>query len=109
MRRLWGGLGCMLATLVSTAGCATKDFAMRPPKHPEEIMVPPEQDRKFSLPPEYPKETLNQDDIRRPGAPSGLNGMPGGGMGGRGGGMGGMGPGMGGMGGMAPNMGGRPY
>ena len=109
MRRVWGGLSWMLATLLSAAGCGTKDYTMRPPKHPEEIILPPEEDRKYSLPPEYPKETLNQDDTRKPGAPTGLNGMPGGGPGGRGSGMSGMGPGMGGMGSGMGGMGGRPY
>jgi hypothetical protein len=104
MRRVWGGLCGVLATLLSVVGCGSKDFTMRPPKHPEEITLPPEEDRKFSLPPEYPKETLNQDDMRKPGTPNGLNSMP---MNGRGG-MGGMAPGGMGAGSMG-GMGGRPY
>jgi hypothetical protein len=103
MRRLWGGLSWLLATLLGVAGCGTKEVTLRPPKHPEEITVPPQQDDKFSNPPEYPKESLNQDEGRKSSGPNGLNSMPNaGGRGGMGG--GGMGGGMGGGG-----MGGRPY
>jgi len=97
----------MLAIIAMAVGCSSRDIAMKPPKHPEEIAVPPVEDGKFSKPPQYPEDTLNQGDPTR--AQNGRNG-PGGGpnlnamnMGGRGG-MGGSGMGMpgtmGGMGGM---------
>ena len=101
----------MLATLLGAIGCANQDITLRPPKHPEELVVPPIADAKFSNPPKYPEGTLNQGDPNRmPGSGgvpnmSAMNGMGGGGMGGMGGGMGGMGGGMGGMGGMGGGMG----
>jgi len=103
----------MLAILFGTIGCAGQDITLRPPKHPEDIVVPPLAEAKFSNPPKYPEGTLNQNDPSRfpsgggGGTPnmSAMNGM--GAMNGRGGmgGMGGMGGGMGGMGGMGGGMG----
>jgi hypothetical protein len=86
----------MLATVCGIVGCASADIAPRPPKHPEEIVVPPVEDGKFSNPPKYPDGTLNQNDPGRqpnttnpmggPGGPPGAGGMNGmGGMGGMGG------------------------
>jgi hypothetical protein len=100
MRRSWRGLKLMLVIAVTAVGCSSRDIAMKPPKHPEEIAVPPVEDGKFSKPPQYPDGTLNQGDPTRAqngGAPN-LNAMNG--MGSRGG-MGGNG-----MGGIPPNMGG---
>ncbi len=114
MRRLWDGLGLLLATALGMAGCAAPDITLRPPKHPEEITVPPLEDTKYSNPPKYPEGTLNQEaSANSPNGPGGAGGPPGaGGMGGRGGmggggGMGGMGGG--GMGGAGGGYGGRGY
>jgi hypothetical protein len=104
MRRLWDGLGVVLAALFGVAGCASSDVALQRPKHPEEINVPPESDSKFSQPPKYPDGYLNKD---MPGKntdfPNGPNGPPGAGglngMGGRSGGMSGPNYGAGGVGG----------
>jgi hypothetical protein len=100
----------MLAIAVMAVGCSSRDIAMKPPKHPEEIAVPPVEDGKFSKPPVYPEGTLNQGDPTR--AQNGRNGPGGGpnlnamnGMGGRGS-MGGGGMGMGGMPGSMGGMGG---
>jgi hypothetical protein len=86
----------MLAVVVAVAGCSSRDIALKPPKHPEEITVPPLADAKFSKPPVYPEGTLNQGDpSRAQNRPGGPNGMPNvGAMSGMGG-MGGMGGGMG--------------
>jgi hypothetical protein len=68
-------------------GCADRDAHLRPPKHPEEYTVPPEDDPRFAQPTNYPKSTLFQDMIHKPegepGAPGGA-GMRAGGMGGPG-------------------------
>jgi hypothetical protein len=87
MRRVWCLLGLPLATLFGTLGCADPDRYLRPPKHPEEYTVPPENDPRFAQPVSYPKSSLFQDSIHKP---DGEPGAPGGGM--RGAGMGG--PGM---------------
>lgn len=93
MRRPWRGLRLLLALAGAAVGCSSRDIALKPPKHAEEIAVPPLEDGKFSKPPEYPAGSLNQSDTAQ-----------GGGRGGRGGpgGMPNMGAmnGMGGMGGM---------
>jgi hypothetical protein len=106
MRRRWQGLKLMAAVVVAATGCSSRDIALRPPKHPEEIAVPPLADAKFSKPPLYPEGTLNQGDPSRARAQAGgLNGMPNmsamngmGGMGGMGGGMPGANGSLGGMG-----------
>ena len=100
MRRLRQGLGLLLTIGLGMVGCADRNIALRPPKHPEEILVPPEADGKYSTPPKYPEPTNANDDERA--ARGGGGGQPNvgamntGGMGGGMGGMGGMG--MGGMG-----------
>jgi hypothetical protein len=108
MRRLWQGLKLMSVAVVAAAGCSSRDIALRPPKHPEEIAVPPLADAKFSKPPIYPEGTLNQGDPSRArNQPGGLNSMPNmsamngmGAMGGGGMGMPGANGSLGGMGGM---------
>jgi hypothetical protein len=105
-RRLWQGLRVVLALVATLGGCSSRDIALKPPKHHEEIVVPPVEEAKFSKPPQYPAEVLNQDAMAKTG-PNGVNGMPNmsamngmgamGAMNGRGG--------MGGMGGISPGMG----
>jgi hypothetical protein len=103
MRRPWRELKLMLAIAVAAVGCSSREIVMKPPKHPEEIAVPPPEDGKFSKPPEYPAGTLNQGDPALAqgggrggrGGPGGPGGMPN---------MGAMGGGMGGMGGMPGSM-----
>jgi hypothetical protein len=101
MRRLRHGLELTLLMALAAVGCANRDIALRPPKRPEELVLPPVADGRFSSPPRYP-EALNQDlDPDRRGI--GQGGVPNVGamnMGGMGGGMGGMGGGMPMMGGM---------
>jgi hypothetical protein len=108
MRRLRHGLELILLIVLAVGGCAHRDVSLRPPKRPEELVVPPVADGRFSTPPRYP-EALNQDlDPERRGAGQGgtpnVGAMNMGGMGGGMGGMGGMGGGMPMMGGMGGNM-----
>jgi hypothetical protein len=109
MRRLGDGLTLLLTTVLGMAGCASADITLKPPKHPEEIAVPPLEEARFSSPPKYPEGTLNQNDPSKssngPGGPGGVPNMsamnsmnsmsgrggPGAGYAGPGGGMGGRG------------------
>src|SRR5579885_3406030 len=102
MCRLRQRLELTLLMALAVLGCAHRnDIPLRPPKRPEELVVPPLADGRFSSPPKYP-ESLNPDlDPERRGI--GQGGVPNVGamnMGGMGGGMGGLGamPMMGGMG-----------
>lgn len=61
MRRMWMGLRLLAAALVATAGCASNQPDIRPPKTPDALRTPPEDDPRFSQPPEYPAGTLNRD------------------------------------------------
>jgi hypothetical protein len=87
MRRAWYLLGLPVATLLGALGCANPDAHLRPPKHPEEFTVPPENDPRFAQPVSYPKSSLFQDMIHKPDtdpATPGGAGMRGPGMGGAG-------------------------
>ncbi len=79
-------LGLLLGMLLGLMGCQSAEVRTRPPKAPEDYSPPPEQDLRFSQPPEYPKDTLNKDNLIRPkdsNDPSGAGGMGGGGPGAR--------------------------
>jgi hypothetical protein len=79
-RRLRGSLGLLLAALVGLVGCTPPNNQLRPPKRPEEYVVPPEEDLRFSTPPDYPKDLLNKDNLIRPkDTTPGLPGTQGGG------------------------------
>jgi hypothetical protein len=88
MRRLSIWLGLPLATLLGAAGCANMDN-LKPPKHPDEYRLPPENDATYSEPTKYDKKLLNEDHIslaadadQSSGPGGGLRGPGGGGMGG---------------------------
>jgi hypothetical protein len=102
MRRTWGSIGILAVLLAALAGCEpTLKQKLRPPDPPERYDLPPVEDARFQKPIEFPKGTLNQDEIKKLKEKDDANakqGPGGGGMGGKmGGGLGG-GPG-GGMGG----------
>jgi hypothetical protein len=77
-RRCWQGFGLVVTALVGLAGCSSPNAQLRPPKPPEEYVVPPEEDLRFSQPPEYPKELLNKDNLIQPKNSTGGPGNPGG-------------------------------
>jgi hypothetical protein len=59
----------MAARLVGVAllafiGCKASESDLKPPLH-EVYNLPPADDARFSAPPAFPKETLNQDSIRK--------------------------------------------
>lgn len=92
MRGRWLTLGWLGTGLLIAAGCKTPQPNLKPPPHPEELTVPPQDDPRFSKPPAYPEDTLNQFPNKK--KQSGNQGPPRTGFGGSGmgGGMGGMGP-----------------
>jgi len=93
MRRTREALGLLLAALISTVGCTSSDAHLKPPKHPEEYNVPPD-DLRYSKPPEFPKEVMDEDLLTKKAKDAkgdkdgqgkfGASGMGGGGAGGNG-------------------------
>jgi hypothetical protein len=69
-------MGWLSAALLGIVGCFTMEKEnLKPPPHPEEFILPPSDDPRFSSFIAYPKETLNADTIKKeqdttPGAPS---------------------------------------
>ena len=93
MRRTWSW-ATLLSLLVALAGCYSVDrHKVKPPKHEEQYILPPQDQAKWDQPLEYPKGTLNQDMIKKKAEQDkdikpGMNGAGGGprmGMGGGGG------------------------
>jgi hypothetical protein len=66
MRGMWivaRGLGVALLCL---PGCWwNSEEHLRPPKRPEEFLLPPEDDPRFSSAPSYPKGLLNRDYLKK--------------------------------------------
>jgi hypothetical protein len=56
-----------LLALLLVSGCATERQQIKPPTRPEEYIIPPSDDPRFSQPVAYPKGTLNQDMIPKSG------------------------------------------
>jgi len=106
MRRPWVGVFGVGAALLAAAGCKTggpdvgsalltvvgwkkTEPNLKPPPHPEEFDVPPEDDARFSDPMSYPPETLKEDLTKKnhkdplegPGGPGGSHFGGGPGMG----------------------------
>lgn len=112
MRRMRQGLGLLAMLALGASGCAERNITLRPPKHPDEIVVPPVADGRFKQPPKYPEsvnKNINNDPERMAAGGGGQPNLGAMNMGGMGGGMGGLG-GMGGMmGGMGGGYNGRGY
>jgi hypothetical protein len=96
MRGTWNGLGTIGAALLCLAGCWTTDAPIKPPPNPEEFVIPPADDPRFSAPPAFPEKSLNQGlpkkdkELLDPAnglRPPGRNGLGAGGLGGGGPGM----------------------
>jgi hypothetical protein len=87
----------LLAALLGLSGCMSTQRKIEQPKRVEEYVVPPTDETRFSSPISFPKDTLNQNLIKKdiggpPGTPmngprgfgaGGPGSMNGGGMGGR--------------------------
>ncbi len=96
MRRMRQGLGLLCTLILGVLGCADRNISLRPPKHPDEIVLPPQADSRFANPPIYPEVSnpnKDPDRVAGGGTPN-VGAMNMGGMGGGGMGM----PGMGAMG-----------
>jgi hypothetical protein len=82
MRRwTWGVKRGWCLGLLLLAGCWTTNWTakkeQRPPKHPEEFVVPPETASRFSAPPDFPQE-MQKDrfaKMQRPDVPAPGMGM----------------------------------
>jgi hypothetical protein len=48
------------SALLGLAGCWTTEPQLKPPPAPEEYVIPPADDPRFSAPPAFPPNTLNQ-------------------------------------------------
>lgn len=70
MCRRWTGPGLLLAALAAFAGCWTTDQPIKPPPRPEEFLLPPAHDARFSSYPTYPEKTLNQGLLKKDRDPS---------------------------------------
>lgn len=83
----FGYRAAVLATCLAGAlGCASSRGPDLKTPVPEQYVLPPESDSRFSQPPEYPREVLNKEPIKAPPPgklPSQQPGMsnPGGGLG----------------------------
>jgi hypothetical protein len=101
MRRMRQGLGMLLTIGLGILGCADRNIALRPPKHPEDIVEPPVADARFASPIKYPELANGNADSDRASAGGGTPNVGAMNMGG-----GGMGMPMGGMMGMNNMLGG---
>lgn len=89
MRPTWTQRIGIASALIGLAGCSSSGISLRTPV-PEQYVLPPSGDPRFSSPPEFPRETLNQAPVKpaagttnlpsqRPQlAPNGQNGRVGG-------------------------------
>jgi hypothetical protein len=77
------------AVLLALAGCQGTESNNIKPNLPEEYVLPPSDDSRFSSPPAYPKETLNNGSIKKDSGRPGADQMRGPGRFGAGPGMGG--------------------
>jgi hypothetical protein len=65
MRRVPAGLGWLAASLLGVVGCYSTEPNLKPAPHPEEYVLPPSDDARFSSYISYPKELLNTDSIKK--------------------------------------------
>jgi hypothetical protein len=65
MRRMWPGLHCLVVGLFVLSGCWSTAPKLKRPDRPEEYVVPPGDDPRFSAPIAYPPGTLNKDEIKK--------------------------------------------
>jgi hypothetical protein len=78
MRRMTNGFGWLAGLLLAITGCTTTDQQnLRPPPQPEQYVLPPQDDPRFSKPVAYPKDLLFSDPTLKkdPNNNTGPNGM----------------------------------
>jgi hypothetical protein len=64
MRGTRVGMSLLVATLLSGSACQTANTTIKPPLH-EEYTLPPSDDSRFSSPPTYPKEALDNNELKK--------------------------------------------
>jgi hypothetical protein len=64
------------AVLLGLLGCQTSGVDIKPPPQEEQLREPPRDDRRYTDPIAYPKETLNNDYLKRDPAQPGSMGKP---------------------------------
>jgi hypothetical protein len=64
VRQTWMAICLSVAAGVCLPGCTTTQPELKP-NLPEEYVLPPESDARFSAPHSFPKETLNTGPVRR--------------------------------------------
>jgi hypothetical protein len=65
MRRVPAGIRWFGAALLGLAGCYSQQPNLKPPPHPEEFILPPSDEARFSSYIQYPKELLNNDTLKK--------------------------------------------
>ena len=65
MRGTWNGLSIAGAALLALAGCWTTDRPPKPAPNPEEFILPPEGDSRFSQPPTFPDKAMKEGLLRK--------------------------------------------
>ncbi len=66
MRGTGGGNWFWSTLLLVLAGCGTTEPSLKPPPHPEEAVLPPASDPRFSAPIAYPKEAERDQTLKKP-------------------------------------------
>jgi hypothetical protein len=79
MRRIRDLLGLSAVLLATLGGCTLTEKELKPPKAPEEYRAPPEGDPRYCNPIDYPKETMDNDELaakakKKAASPKGMNG-----------------------------------
>ena len=65
MRRIRLLLGLGLMAGLGLGGCSWSHKEVRPEPPPEEFNAPPANDPRYESPQEYPKDTLDQDPLKK--------------------------------------------
>ena len=65
MRGKRAGRTLFSSLLLFSLGCWTTDSQIKPPTFPEELVVPPENDTRFSSPMTYPKEAQRENPLKK--------------------------------------------
>lgn len=65
MRWTWVGTRVLSAGLLVLASCNSAAEKYKPPPHPEQYAVPPQDDPRFSQPIRYPANVLNKDNPKK--------------------------------------------
>jgi hypothetical protein len=71
MRHKWHRTRWLGTLLLGLASCQAAQPDLKPAPQKGELRVPPSDDTRYSSPTKYPKDTLNQDLLKRPDAPGG--------------------------------------